>query len=795
MRHGSQWVAGLLLGTGLFLWTSVPVEAVIIRLTPLADVIKGTPVIATARVETLESDRPAMMLVIDEALKGRPTQKRMPVLLKGDAGAIKRKETPQLLKRLATKLPVVLFIRERKEDRTAFAYTNGTWFSLDGVQVEREVRWSFSHLEPYLRRTFKGTTAEMVKTIRDGLSGKRKPPDVDKTEKPGLGPEVAPEKKAEAEAPFASPSRAVIPTVLVGGPLAMLAMLFPAVFAGWKRWLVLLSTAATNSTLFMLQWWFFGSFAGSWWGTSLALWVAMSVVTVLGMAWAWNRHVARVQDGEAPHLPGTVELIALLAMALLAMTGVAFARFVLKLELPERTWWPAFTLLAALWVGIFYVLWARLLRGNRVRPPVATEAIILTALLLIHILVAPRLQDRTFVGGLEGSGTSIAVQTVWTFRLPEKGAIASSPLVVGDRVYIAAAHDDVFRPYGAVYCLDRASGNVVWTFNDRGKMKQVFSSPTVVDGRLYIGEGFHQDSECRIFCLSAERGEKLWEYATQSHTESTPSVVAGKVYCGAGDDGMFCLNAGVGRKVWSFPGFHIDASPVVVDDRVFAGCGIGDEFKTTAIFCLDGKTGQPRWRVTTELPVWGRPVVAGGCVYVGTGNGRLNDSDDRPAGVVLCVRASDGGEVWKRKMPDGVLGNLAADRRHVFFGCRDGYFYCLRRGDGSQEWRRQLGKAVVAGPALEAHPSGEAAAERLYAIGMEGYLVCMEPATGNLVWERNLADLTRTGVEVISTPALVVHTEKDGSEVRRLYVGMTLVSTGGRLGELHCLEETAVTKD
>ncbi len=80
-------------------------------------------------------------------------------------------------------------------------------------------------------------------------------------------------------------------------------------------------------------------------------------------------------------------------------------------------------------------------------------------------------------------------------------------------------------------------------------------------------------------------------------------------------------------------------------------------------------------------------------------------------------------------------------------------------------------------------------------MGNEGYLACMEPATGKLIWERALADRTKTDVEVIATPALEVRTEKDGSEVRRLYVGLTLKSSGGRLGELHCYEETTVIKE
>ncbi len=316
MRQGTRWAAGLLLGVGWWLCTFAQAQGVIIRLTPLADLLSGSPVIVIAKVESLDTDRPAMMLVVEEVLKGKPTRDKIPVLLKGDAGSIKRKEPPQLLRRLASKLSLVLFIREREDQRTAFAYTNGTWFSLDGVKVDDEVRWSFSHLEPYLRRTYKGTTAEMATTVRDALAGKRKPPEVDSKEKPGLGPEVAPEKKRGAVAPVSPPALAVIPTVLVGGPLAMLAMLFPAVFAGWKRWLVLLSTAGTNCTLLSLQWWFFSDLAGSWWGLSLSLWVAMTTVSVLGMATAWNRHLVRVQLGEAPALPGKVELIVMLLFAL-----------------------------------------------------------------------------------------------------------------------------------------------------------------------------------------------------------------------------------------------------------------------------------------------------------------------------------------------------------------------------------------------------------------------------------------------------------------------------------------------
>ncbi len=89
---------------------------------------------------------------------------------------------------------------------------------------------------------------------------------------------------------------AVIPTVLVGGPLAILTMLFPAVFGGLmlvlRRWMAALSVLSLNSTLYCLQSLCLRWLADSWWGTPLALWLTMMVVALLGILWAWRRHVA-----------------------------------------------------------------------------------------------------------------------------------------------------------------------------------------------------------------------------------------------------------------------------------------------------------------------------------------------------------------------------------------------------------------------------------------------------------------------------------------------------------------------
>ncbi|MFO0926202.1 MAG: PQQ-binding-like beta-propeller repeat protein [Gemmataceae bacterium] len=580
--------------------------------------------------------------------------------------------------------------------------------------------------------------------------------------------------------------------MLVGGPLALLALLFPAVFGGWKRWLVLLSTGGTISTLYFGQWWFAESLAGSWWGTPAALWTTITLAAVGGLAWAWNRHLFRVQIGEAPLLAGWVELAVLAGVSVLG-GGLVVGLVWLQQPLLSMAWLPTVAFVVAVWIGTLYVGWTWL-RGARLIPALATEAVVLLALAVVCVAVMPLLPGRTSAGGLEAGEQATAggstVELRWSFRLPDKGAIASSPLVVGDRVYVAAAHDSVFRPYGAVYCLERDTGKVVWSFSDGKKMKQVFSSPAVVGGKLYIGEGFHQDAECKVYCLDATKGTKVWEFQTESHTESTPAVVDGRVTIGGGDDGLFALDAATGAKVWHYPGYHIDAGATVRGERVYVGCGIGDTYRTTVLFCLDAAKGQPHWRVATELPVWSRPIVSGGFVFAGIGNGRLNEGDEHPAGAVLCVRAADGSEVWKQKMPDGVLGRLGADRRHLFFGCRDGSVYCLHRHDGSLAWRRDLGTPVVAGPALDVSAGLESLASRLVAVSVGGQLVCVEPATGKLLWSKDLVERTKVPVEVIATPALEPTYDLRGREGWRLYVGLTLVSSA-RVGELHCYQESA----
>jgi outer membrane protein assembly factor BamB len=215
------------------------------------------------------------------------------------------------------------------------------------------------------------------------------------------------------------------------------------------------------------------------------------------------------------------------------------------------------------------------------------------------------------------------------------------------------------------------------------------------------------------------------------------------------------------------------------------GSGVGDYHKETFVFCLDAKTGKPLWRHATAQPVWGQPTVRDGHVYIGTGNGRLNEEPDKAAGSVLCLCIANGERLWEKKLGDAVFGRVGVDERYAYFGCRDGHAYCLERGSGRLVWRRRFGSAVGTSPALArsgCHTTG------LYVVALRGQVACLGPRTGRIHWGTDLAAEASAQPELFSSPGLEVR-PGTGEEVRRLYVGVTLQSAG-RTAQLRCYEDS-----
>jgi len=165
------------LATALLLLTAPAAFAVIQSLLPLKQVIETEQFIFVAAVDSVAPDKPGVVFKAEGKLKGDPPFDRLAVNLTGDDDAKKGGHTKVMLDRLEPGRKLVVFARKKGKRYDAMAFMEGTWFSMQGVPDDdgKTVRWRFLHCEPYLRRTFKGTTAELRKVVEDGLAKKADP--------------------------------------------------------------------------------------------------------------------------------------------------------------------------------------------------------------------------------------------------------------------------------------------------------------------------------------------------------------------------------------------------------------------------------------------------------------------------------------------------------------------------------------------------------------------------------------------------------------------------------------------
>ena len=348
----------------------------------------------------------------------------------------------------------------------------------------------------------------------------------------------------------------------------------------------------------------------------------------------------------------------------------------------------------------------------------------------------------TRTGNTDGQPGPEAGEEIWVFRDLDfrTGNFSSSPAVVGTRIYIGSAQADIFSSGGVVYCLDAQSGEMVWKFQTA---REIFSSPAVVNGKVYIGEGLHQDVDSRLYCLDADTGSLLWSFQTSSHVESSPTVVDDRVFFGGGADGVYCVDAETGERIWRYPGIHVDISPAVHNGSVYVGTGYGD----MSIYCLDADTGAQKWALPMGYPVWGSPSLINDRAYFGIGNGNFLESDEDPYGKVICVDATTSEIIWSYEVEDSVLTAVAfASDGHVYFGSRDGNVYCLDADSGKLKWKWATGKPVLSSPAV--------AGEYVYFGSDNGVIYCLDRSNGQLRWEFDTTITAPDGTKVLSSPAV-----------------------------------------
>lgn len=343
----------------------------------------------------------------------------------------------------------------------------------------------------------------------------------------------------------------------------------------------------------------------------------------------------------------------------------------------------------------------------------------------------------------------------WTYDRRGE-AFYSSPAPVGNYVFAVSSRDD----RGRIYCFDQRSGEIVWSCAPPD-YRATFSSPAIAGQFLYCGEGLHHARRARVVCIDlrpGRAGKLAWSFRTNGHVECSPVVTVGRVYFGAGDDGIYCLDGANVEGSTPRVVFHLagekypdaETSLVVHEGRVYAGLGIGGR----ALCVLDAETGAEIKRLPMPYPVFSPPSIDRGKLYVGMGEGDYITPDKTPAGQVCCLDLASLSIDWTYPIPGTVLGSVAVDGERLYFGGSDGWLYCLLT-DGELVAKFDCRAPLLCSPAV--------AGDGVFVVNQSGTLLCLDRQTLKPRGEVLLG----SGGRFISSPAvagerLFVGTENHG---------------------------------
>jgi len=332
---------------------------------------------------------------------------------------------------------------------------------------------------------------------------------------------------------------------------------------------------------------------------------------------------------------------------------------------------------------------------------------------------------------------------LWRVRLP--GAGHGSPIVVGDRIYLATAEPG--KPSQSVLSLDRETGNLVWQRvvhrgqPDPGKHSNssAASSTVACDGRrLFIN--FLNQGAVHTSALDLD-GHVLWQrkvcdFVTHQGFGSSPVLYESLVLVSADHPGggvLAGLDRNTGEVAWSVPRPKIPnyATPAIIHangrpQMVIGGCKL--------ITSLDPANGKKLWEIDGSTEE---------CVTTMASDGvRVFASGGYPRNHTVSVMADGSGQIaWQNNTRLYVPSPIVKDG-HVFAVLDAGMAVCWKSDTGEELWKERLGGDFFASPVMVDN--------RIYATNVRGKTFVFEatPASFKIIAQNQLGD------EAYATPAI-----------------------------------------
>ncbi|AJP72756.1 PQQ-like beta-propeller repeat protein [Sphingomonas hengshuiensis] len=228
------------------------------------------------------------------------------------------------------------------------------------------------------------------------------------------------------------------------------------------------------------------------------------------------------------------------------------------------------------------------------------------------------------------------------------------------------------------------------------KRERMAAAPVISDNRLFV-----VDTGGVVHAMAADTGATLWtaETATEKGNKGArfgggASVEGDRVYATNGLGDVVALNAADGAVLWhKRPGGPLRGSPTIASGNVYVVT------QDNQLFALTQETGEIAWTVSGSLESQGvfgvaAPASAQGTVIAGFSSGELN-----------AYRYENGRSLW---------GDVLS--------------------------KSSMSTSVSSLSDIDAEPVIDQG--RVYAVGQGGRMVAMDIASGNRMWEQNIAGIS-----------------------------------------------------
>jgi outer membrane protein assembly factor BamB len=267
-----------------------------------------------------------------------------------------------------------------------------------------------------------------------------------------------------------------------------------------------------------------------------------------------------------------------------------------------------------------------------------------------------------------------------------------------------------------------------------------YGTVSIVGGRVY-GMGYQGGNEA-VWCLDAANGNGVWSspIARANHrgkgydegSRCTPTVDGRRLYV-LGDSGdLACLEAADGRIVWKkdlvtdfggrVPGWGYTESPLVDGDRVIVTPG----GRQATLVALNKNTGDVVWKAVVP-----EGDGAGYSSAIAADVGGQRQYIQFLAGGVVGVSAADGRFIWRYNDPANGTANISTP---IY---RDGHVFAASgygTGGGLAKLTGSSAAQVYFTKRMQNHHGGMVlVGDHLYGFD-ESNLTCLEWATGNVKW-------------------------------------------------------------